>query len=324
MGGGAVNRFFHDVIEPTVQALPVLRVVHCETHNGQSFEIAQTIQRNVYTAFDQALSRYLAATSGAAFPVFTVSVVVSTGAGADDAHRLVSGFHDSVPHALSELAERAFTRAGPVELSFFRSGLGAGRTPAAAQRRRITRHEIDMTRTALGICRTIGDSEFLDVSGDFGMVVARPPGNLDPIIMQLDKGTVLVPSSTLPGSPAFQWSLFSFFERVATNPAAQSYMAGVSQALMAEREGAIMAFRALAERRILDFHKIVGGRPLQGHWLSAAEGLLARLKAGLGDDLTGLAEDARGIALDLSATIEGLCAGEPPREAVVGPSVAYS
>ncbi|MDH3669219.1 MAG: hypothetical protein OEN23_20075 [Paracoccaceae bacterium] len=147
-----MNRFYHECIEPTAQALPVLRVLHSEEHNGHAFQITQTIQRNIYTEFDQALSRYLAATSGEGFPVFSVWVVVSTGDDAHDAQQLISGFHDSVPHALSELAERAFTRAGSVELSFFRSNLRDGCDPAVAQRRRITRTDIDMLRTALEVC----------------------------------------------------------------------------------------------------------------------------------------------------------------------------
>ncbi|MDH3668556.1 MAG: hypothetical protein OEN23_16645, partial [Paracoccaceae bacterium] len=133
--------------------------------------------------------------------------------------------------------------------------------------------------------------------------------------------TLLVPSSTMPGSPPFQWSLFSFFERVATSPAAQSYMAGVSQALMTELEAAIMKFRALAEQRIADFHRTVGGRPLTGHWLAAAKNLLVRLKAGLGEDLTGLADDARGIALDLSEMADGRALVEPLREPARIPAI---
>jgi len=301
-----MNRFFHEIIEPSVHTLPVLRVVHSENHHGKQFQLIQTVKRNVYTDFDRRLSRHLAATAGDAFPAFTVSVEVAGDQAGGKNRHLASAFHDSVPHAVKELAERAFKHSGPVELTFYRSNLKEGSDPSVAYNRNITGTDIAVLNTALEICRSLGDGEFLDISGDFDMIIATPPGNLDPVIMHLKNGTVLVPSSTSPGSAPFQWAIYSFFDHASTNLAAQSYLAGVSKALLTEKETAIHEFRSTSERRVVDFHRALAGGKLTGHWLEAAEGLLARLRAGLGDTLVGISDDARGIALDLADAIESV------------------
>lgn len=302
-----MNRFFHDKIEPCVQSLPVLRVVHSENHNGRDYQLTQTVKRNVYTEFDRSLSRHLAATGGEAFPAYTVTVEVAEAEAMGARRHLVSAFHESVPHAIKELSGRALKRAGPIELGFYRSNLKTALDPTVAQKRKITSGDVDLLETALAICKTLGDGEFLDISGDFSTIVAAPPGNMDPLIMYLSHGTVSVPSSTIPGSTPFKWPIYSFFEHAATNMAAQSYLSGVNQAILVEKEAAIREFRSITERRVVDFHDALAGRELHDHWLEAADGLLARLKAGLGEALVGISENARGIALDLAQTMESVC-----------------
>jgi hypothetical protein len=80
-------------------------------------------------------------------------------------------------------------------------------------------------------------------------------------------------------------------------------MAQTRHAMVEIKEDAVMQFRAAAEMRILKFDQALAGRPLAGHLLDSAEALIARLKAGLGDSLTGLSEDAKITALDWSAAI---------------------
>jgi hypothetical protein len=300
-----MNRFFHVYIEPSLQSLPVLRVAHAEIHNGREFRISQTVCRNVYTDFDRCLSRNLAATGGEAFPAFTVNVEVAEARDGGEEHHLVSGFHDSVPHALMELAERANERAGTVELAFYRSALKKGHESSVAQRRSVGPHEVEALRSALAICRSLGDPEFMDISGDFSLVVAQPPGNLDPVLLHLSHGTVAFPSGTTTGSSPFQWPLYTYADHASTNLAAQGYLAAVGNALLREKSGAIREFREAAERRVIDFHRALDGRAPQGHWLEGAQALLARLRAGLGDALVGISEDTRGIALDLARMVEG-------------------
>ncbi|MEL6479330.1 MAG: hypothetical protein AAFR17_18535, partial [Pseudomonadota bacterium] len=60
---------------------------------------------------------------------------------------------------------------------------------------------------------------------------------------------------------------------------------------------AIWDFRAAAEERIFGFDKALAGQPLSDYRLTAAETLVTRLRAGLGDNLLGLSEQAQITAL---------------------------
>jgi len=296
-----MNLFFHEFIETNLESLPVLQIMHSERHNGREFNLTQTIHRNIYTEFDQKLSRHLSATRGDGFPAFTVKVEIIEALSKGKVNHLASVFHESVPHALREIAERAIERVGPVELKLRRSISNDEEHPSVCHKRKIATGDIDMLGTALGICRALGDLDFLEISGDFDVIVASPPGKLNSVILHLQNGTVSVPSSASGGEPPFQWPVYAFTEHASTNLSAQSYLASVGQSIVVEKEAAILAFRSAAERRIVNFQTALAGRPLDGHWLKGAKGLVARLKAGLGDDLNGVSEDAQGIALDLSA-----------------------
>jgi hypothetical protein len=176
--------------------------------------------------------------------------------------------------------------------------------PSVGHRRQINSGDIEVLRGALGICSHLGETEFLDISGDFDVVIATPPGGLEPLVVNLKNGKVLVPSSQRAADPPFEWPIFAFAEHASTNLSAQGYLASVRHAIVIEKEAAILAFRSAAERRILDFDRALAGRVPEGHWLEGAKELVARLKAGLGDTLAGLSEDARGKALDWSTGIE--------------------
>jgi hypothetical protein len=314
-----MNRFFHEVIEPGVEWIPVLEVTHSERHNGRAHRITQTISRNVYTEFDRKLSRHLAATGQGGFPAYTVTLEAEA-AGAGEPNHLSSAFHASVPHALREIAACAFERSGPVELTFCRSARPGGPRPTVSHKRRIAAAELEVLGTALGICAELGEPAFLDISGDFGVVTVAPPRGLNPVVMHLRNGTLALPSSPDSATAPFQWPIQAFAEHASTNIAAQSYLATVGHAIVAEKEAAILAFRLAAEKRILDFHHARAGRPLDGHWRQSAAALVARLAGGLGDTLNGLAEDARGIALDIAASVAasggrnwaGFCPGAEP------------
>ena len=69
-----MDRFYHEVIEPNVECIPVLQVMHSERHNGREHCLTQPIARNVYTEFDRKLSRHLVAVRGHGFPAYTVTL----------------------------------------------------------------------------------------------------------------------------------------------------------------------------------------------------------------------------------------------------------
>lgn len=317
-GSESMNRVFHKIIEPSIESVPVLEVTHTERHNGREYILKQIIRRNVYTEFDAKLSRHLAATGRQGFPAFTVAVRVVESASGGKEHRLESSFHDSVPHALYDLSERALSRAGPVDLTFRRCSPKKESKTSISHTRKITERDIESLRTALDICREIGDTDFLDVSGDFGIIVVIPPAGFNHVIIQLTDGTISVPSSLNGDDAPFKWPLYSFVDHATTNAAAKSYLAMVGQAIVSEKESAILTFRSAAEQRIVDFNNVLAGRRLEGHWLEAASGLVARLKAGLGDTLNGLSEAPRGIGMDLAAMVDeiqgapGAIPADPP------------
>ena len=130
------------------------------------------------------------------------------------------------------------------------------------------------------------------------MKITPPGGELDPVVLNLREGTVLVPSLHGLTKAPFEWPIGSFAEHASNNISAQSYVASVRHAIVAGKEAAILNFRTAAENEIHDFDSALAGRPLEGHWLRGASSLIARLRAGLGGKLAGISAGARGKALD--------------------------
>jgi hypothetical protein len=178
--------------------------------------------------------------------------------------------------------------------------------------RSITGAYIAQFERALGICNHLGTTAFLDLSGEFDDVEITPPGGeLDPVVLKLREGTVQVPSLHGPTKAPFEWPITSFTEHASNNISAQSYVACVRHAIVTEKQAAILAFRAAAEKEIHEFDSALAGRALEGHWLKGASALIARLRAGLGDSLAGISEGARGKALDWCAEIKTALKAKP-------------
>ncbi len=293
---------FKTIVERSLERIPVLEVSHVERHQKRDYIVIQTIQRNVFTDFDRKLSRHLAATRGAGFPAFTVAVRVNE-RGCDGPPRYLTPVHHaSVPHALKGIADRAFARCGRVDLTVHNNNPGAG-DRVAAVRREVSTDDMEALDAALNICRHLGEAEFLEISGDFDIVIAGPPGELKPVIMHLQNGSVSMPCTNGSVITPFECPIHGFATHAAGNVLAQGYMARARHALVATKEAAVLEFRAAAEDRILAFDRALAGRPLEGHRLEAAVALIERLKAGLGSSLNGLSEDAQITALDWSAAI---------------------
>jgi hypothetical protein len=298
-----VNSVFKTFVEPSLERIPALEVSHIEHHQGKDYVITQTIQRNVFTDFDLKLSRHLAATRGSGFPAFTTTVQVSE-RGAGGPPRFLAPAHQaSVPHALKGIADRAFAHCGgEVELTVYHDDPASGGASPGVKRK-ITSDDIDALDSALKVCRLLGEAEFLTISGDFDIVIAGPPGDLRPIVMNLSNGSISVPCTNGGAITPFECPIHGFAKHAAGNVAAQGYLARARHALVAAKEAAVMDFRAAAENRILNFDKALKGRAMDGHRLDSAITLVERLKAGLGNSLSGLAEDAQITALDWSTEI---------------------
>jgi hypothetical protein len=289
---------FEKMIEPRLDSIPVLEVIHSEWHDGVKLRITQIVNRNVFNEFDHKLSHHLAATAGSGFPSCKVTVQIVNLQTNGEPQYLEPTYHDSEPHALKRVAELALARVGPVELVLQRGDCNPGQVLPVYHRRRIDSEFITQLERALGICDHLGATAFLDLSGEFDVVKITPPGGLDPVVLNLREGTVQVPSLHGPTKAPFEWPISSFAEYASNNISAQAYLANVRNAIVTEKEAAILAFRSAAEQRIYEFDSALAGRQLDGHWLRGASGLIARLQAGLGDKLAGISEGARGKALD--------------------------
>lgn len=299
----SVGIVFKTFVEQSLERIPVLEVTHEERHQGHDFIITQTIQRNVFTEFDRKLSRHLAATRGAGFPAFTVTVDVAERGGVAPSHPLARAHYASAPHALKGIAERAMGEADRAELMMHHNDPAAGDRGVGA-RRTVTSDDVEALEAGLGICRFLGEAEFLDISGDFDIVLAAPPGELRSVVMHLKNGSITMPCPSGTSITPFECPLHGFAGHMADSMLAQGYMAQARHSLVAAKEAAVSDFREAAERHILNFDRALGGRPLEGHRLDSAIALVERLKAGLGPGLEGLSEDARITALEWSVTID--------------------
>jgi hypothetical protein len=304
----SVTNIFKTFVEPSLERIPVLEVSHIECHQGRGYVISQKIQRNVFTEFDRKLSRHLAATRGTGFPAFTVSVQVNERGSGAPARFLAPAHHESVPHALKGIADRAFAHCdsdkGEIELTVHHDDRGGSANGGGVGITRLLRtDDIDALDSALKICRHLGEAEFLNISGDFDIVIAGPPGDQNPVIMHLQNGSLSMPCATGSTITPFECPIHGFSSHAANNISAQGYLARARHALVATKEAAVVEFRAAAEDRILSFDKALGQRGMDGHRMDAAIALVERLKTGLGSSLSGLSEDAQVTALDWSMEI---------------------
>ena len=192
-----------------------------------------------------------------------------------------------------------------------RGDINLGQVLPVFHRRMVDRAYLVQFELALGICDHLGASAFMELSGEFDQVTIAPPRGLDPVIVRLREGTVLVPCVLGPTNAPFEWPVASFAEHASRNISAQSYLSSVRHAIVAEKEAAILAFHLAAEQRIREFDRALAGRHLAGHWLKGASALISRLRAGLGDTLAGISEDARGKALDWCAEIRKIRTPKP-------------
>jgi len=132
-----MDSVFEKMIEPGLDSVPVLDVMHSEWRDGVKYRVTQTIARTIYTDFDRKLSDHLAATRGKGYPGFKVLIEVVDLSGKRKTENLRPSYHDSAPHALNGAVKRAFERVGPVELVLQRGDCNPGQVLPVSHRRRI-------------------------------------------------------------------------------------------------------------------------------------------------------------------------------------------
>lgn len=303
-----VSEVFRSVIEPTLERVAVIEVLHVEKHDGRDFVVSHRIRRNILTEFDRKLSRHLAATRGAGFPAVSVQVRIRDREVPDGWTTQEPGSHVSVPHALAAIATRALgTKNERATLRMHYHGLENDRRDTPGMKRVVEREDIETLNAALTTITQFGEIAFLDITGDFDLIMVRPPegAELQPVIMDLFNRRLTIPPVEGLTTDSVSVPLYDFARVMQQSSEARTYMAALRHHLISRKEQAVLDFRAAAEQRIMQFDRALNGRPIEGFRMEAVVSLVSRLKAGLGPSLIGLSEDARITAFEWATAVDG-------------------
>jgi hypothetical protein len=295
--------FFEAVVEPSIQRLALFGVAHDVSFDGRNFVVSHKISRNVLTEFDASLSIYLSALTGNGMPGATVESRIK------DLETDRSWAPYPARHAASvvdALAIAAKLALGDEQSMPVRFGPWHGEDRGADQLCELSQDLIAKLDEALWICRQIGTPDFLDLSGDFDQIMVRPrDAGMDMLTLDIFHGRITVPSVGDSKVPPYQGPLFNFARQMKEESQVALYMARAGHAVAAAKEEAVRHFRLNAEERIIQFSDALDGRMLDGYLMESAGTLVARLKAGLGDSLLGLSEEAQVRALDWATLVGG-------------------
>ncbi len=298
------GKFFETVIEPGVERLGLFGVAHDIHFDGRNFVVLHKVSKNVFTEFDGKLSRYLAAVKGRGLPCATVQTTIRDVATGRTWTPYAPRHTPSVPHALAVAGRLAL---GSESAADVRVGAWVTDDGGSDETFSVSRESIEMLERGLGICRMIGTIDFLEISGDFERVMARPLGSkMDMVVIDLARGMLSIPTVSELGGSAWQGPIYGFEKAINQAPAIMSFLARARHAVAICKEDAIHNFREAAENRILSFNDALAGRPLAGYRLDGATALVSRLQAGLGDTLLGLSEAAQMTALDWAVQVRDM------------------
>ena len=294
---------FNTVIGPSLEKLPLMELTQAATLNGRNFIVTYSISKNILTDFDRKLSEHLAAVKGAGFPAITLEVRVAEKGSKESWSPAPDEYLKSVLHALKRVAEYALGDREKARLSMISGSSRNSPAEVIGERCDVTPYLVESIGKALDLCGTLGEFEFLNMSASYDHLTVQPVGHdLMPVCVDFQRGTVALPGIDRSGN-GFECSLYNFTRELAANSQAAGYVARARHNLANAKEDAIFAFRAAAQERIMGFDRALAGRPLDSFRLDAAVTLVSRLKAGLGDNLLGLSEEAQITALEWAASI---------------------
>ena len=294
---------FEAVVRPSLDRVAGLEVRHTELSGSREVVLSHVIRRNVFTEFDSKLSRHLAATTGLGFPAVAVGTRWRAQGTGEPWRTLEETEFASVPHALDAIARRALHGRETAVLRLHHHDLCGGERTRDGERRLLSTDDLRGLERALEICALFGEPPFLEISGDFDLVVASmPESGLGALMADLATGRISAGGAG--GLEPVSGALYETDRLFGSEGAGRVYLAAMRRAAMQAKQDAVLDFRAAAEKRILDFDAALKGRALSGHRLEAACSLVWRLKAGLGESLAGLSEHAQLTAFDWQAEIE--------------------
>ena len=155
-------RFYESVVEPSTERLGLFGIVHDVSFDRRNFVVSHKVSKNVFTAFDTRLSRYLAAVRGQGLPHATVETLirdVTTGRGWTP---YPPRYCQSVPAALATATKLALGSSSQMEV---RIGPWVDEYGGLDQQRTLTAETTAALEMALDICSRIGSADFLEISG---------------------------------------------------------------------------------------------------------------------------------------------------------------
>ena len=296
------DNFFEAVVEPSTERLGVFAIVHEIDLDGRTFYVTHKISKIVLTDFDSKLSRYQAAIHGSGLPGATVDTRIRDAESKRSWTPFPARHAPSVPHALAAAAKLAL---GWEKARHVRVGAWKNDGVDLESAESVTVETVETLERALEVCKQVGTIEFLEISGDFKRLLVRPLGSdVEMMVLDLHRGMISLPSMGDSGSMDWQGPLHGFDKAITEEPSAIAYVARARHAVTLAKEDAIYVFRAAAEDRIMRFDKALAGRPLTGYRLECGAALVARLQAGMGQNLLGLDEAAQITALEWAAEVD--------------------
>ncbi|MEM7176904.1 MAG: hypothetical protein AAGD47_08665 [Pseudomonadota bacterium] len=303
------KNLFQTVIEPSVERVPVLELAQIVETDDMRLEAIYLLERTVMTAFDKKLSDHLAAVQGSGFPQISMQITIRDPETGKTWHPMDRQVFPTIPHALHFAGQFALGDRETCSLKVFSRVRAAFSGKAVGIVEEISAIRLDALRACIEVCELMGEFEYLHVTGNFTTIVIQTVDHsFEPVVVDLERGTVTVPSTT--GGTSYVGPLFNPLKSISENRDAAIYFTQVNHRLTVMKEEAIWSFRAAAEERIVGFDKALGGQALTGYRMTAAETLVHRVRAGMGENLLGLSEQAQVTALGWAGLIGSTQAGQ--------------
>ncbi len=257
-----------------------------------------TVSKVIYAGFDRSLSDYMHATHGKAFPRFMVVLHEKVEGSEEGARQVAERPFNSIPEALAWIGERALDGDEQTQVKVHSDFTGEN-NDANTRPRTVTASDVHALKTAFSIVSQLADPAVIDITGDFESLAINPPADsgLRKARVDFSNNIMFVPGID-GGHEGVQFSVFELPEKMQEDQVVRTYSRIVADLVTQRKQHAVEEFRWAAEEQILNFDNAIGSQSLTGYRGEIAKDLIARLKAGLGDDLRGISAHARAIAFD--------------------------
>lgn len=257
-----------------------------------------TVSKVIYAGFDLALSSFLHATKGQAFPRFVVVLHEKVESSEEGARQVAERFFNSIPEALAWIGERALDGDEYAEVKVHSDFTSDGDT-SNTRPRTVSASDVHALKTAFSIVSQLADPAMIDITGDFESLAINPPADsgLRKARVDFSNNIMFVPGIDSVND-GVQFSVFELPEKMQNEQVVRTYSRIISDLVTQKKQSAVEDFRWAAEEQILNFDNALGAQSLTGYRGDIAKDLIARLKAGLGDELRGISAHARAIAFD--------------------------